>query len=155
VATFRRRAAAYGLDGVLVLIVYSVLAGTLIPTDPSGALPSERLSMIAGLLGGIVQAVYFVGCWSIWRRTLGQAAFGLQVGSEEGGTRLGPIDSLVRWAVLQGPLALTLAAPYALRTVVLFLAAGWAGVLIYTSRGDPDGRGYHDRIARSLVVEDA
>jgi hypothetical protein len=154
-ATFRRRVAAYFLDGIVILLMYSAATELIAPTPADGSLPSERLGMLAGFVGGLAQAVYFVVAWAIWRRTIGQKAAGLQVGAETGGRRLGPIDALVRWAVLQGPLALMMASPYALRTVLLVVAAGWAGVLSYSAREDPDGRAYHDRVARSLVVEDA
>jgi len=83
--------------------------------------------MIAGLIGGLVQAVYFVATWSIWRGSIGQKALGLQVGEESTGHRLSPADSLVRWALLQGPLALYLAVPYLLRPAFGILTIGWHG----------------------------
>jgi len=123
-------------------------------SDSSGT-PPERIAMIAGLIGGLVQAVYFVATWSIWRGSIGQKALGLQVGEESTGHRLSPADSLVRWALLQGPLALYLAVPYLLRPAFGILTIGWAWLLTYSARKDPDRRGYHDRIAHSLVVEQA
>jgi hypothetical protein len=155
VASFNRRVVAYVVDNVIALVLFGGIAMALEgSSDPSGT-PPERIAMIAGLIGGIVQAVYFVATWSIWRGSIGQKALGLQVGDESTGHRLSPADSLVRWALLQGPLALYLAVPYMLRPAFGILTIGWAWLLSFSARRDPDRRGYHDRIAHSLVVERA
>ena len=87
------------------------------------------------------------------RGSLGQKLLGLQVGDESTGGALGWVDALVRWAVLQGPMALYLAVPDVARQIMEITAICWVWLLFYSTRSDPDGRGYHDRIARSLVVE--
>ena len=152
VATYRRRVVAFVLDNVVALVIFGAVAMALEgSSDPGAAPPPERLAMLAGLIGGLVQATYFVATWSIWRGSIGYKALGLQGGEESTGHRLSPADSLVRWALLQGPLALYLAAPYLLRPALGILAVGWVWLLSYSARKDPDGRGYHDRIAHSLV----
>lgn len=155
VARINRRVTAYLLDSLIVLVVFGVVsAGVFGSPDPNNAtLAPERLAMLAGLIAGVAQAVLFVVSWSLWRGSIGQKAVGLQVGEESTGSRLGLIDALVRWAVLQGPLALYLAVPYVLRPALGVLVIGWSWLLMYSARHDPDGRGYHDRIAHSLVVE--
>jgi hypothetical protein len=154
VATYRRRAAAYGLDTIMVLAAYSAIQAAVAPTGPSGELVPERSWMLAGLLGGLVQAAYFVGGWWLLRGTPGQKALGLQVGRESSGKRLGLVDALVRWAALQGPVALWLAAPYVTQVLLFVVVVGWVIVLSRSVRDDPDGRGYHDRLAGSMVVEE-
>jgi hypothetical protein len=154
IAGYNRRVLAYVVDNVLVLVVFGAIAMALEGnSDPNSTPPPERMAMLAGLAAGVVQALYFVASWSIWRGTIGLKAVGMQVGEESTGHKLGPIDSLVRWALLQGPLALYLAVPYLLRPAVGILAIGWMWLLTYSARKDPDGRGYHDRLAHSLVVE--
>ena len=153
VASFNRRVVAYVVDNVIALLLFGGIAVALEGSPDASGMPPERMAMLAGLIGGIVQAVYFVASWSIWRGSIGQKAFGLQVGDELTGRRLSPADSLVRWALLQGPLALYLAAPYLLRPVLGIATIGWAWLLSFSARRDPDRRGYHDRIAHSLVVE--
>jgi hypothetical protein len=155
VASFNRRVVAYVVDNVIALLLFGGIAMALEGSSDSSGTPPERIAMIAGLIGGLVQAVYFVATWSIWRGSIGQKALGLQVGEESTGHRLSPADSLVRWALLQGPLALYLAVPYLLRPAFGILTIGWAWLLTYSARKDPDRRGYHDRIAHSLVVEQA
>jgi hypothetical protein len=154
VASYRRRMAAYGLDSILVLTAYSAIQMVVAPTDPTGELAPERSWMLAGLLGGLLQAVYFVGGWWLLRGTFWQKALSLQVGRETTGKRLGPVDALVRWAVLQGPVALWLAVPYVMSVLLLVVVVGWMVVLSRSARDDPDGRGYHDRLAGSMVVEE-
>jgi hypothetical protein len=153
VARFNRRVVAYVVDNVIALVLFGGVAMALEGSSDASGTPPERLAMIAGLIGGIVQAVYFVATWSIWRGSIGQKALGLQVGDESTGHRLSPADSLVRWALLQGPLALYLAVPYLLRPAFGIVTIGWAWLLSFSARRDPDRRGYHDRIAHSLVVE--
>jgi hypothetical protein len=154
VASFNRRVVAYVVDNVIALVVFGTIAVALEGNSaPGAAPPPERLAMLAGLIGGVVQAIYFVATWSIWRGSIGQKAVGLQVGEESTGKRLSPADSLVRWALLQGPLVLYLAVPYLLRPALAILTVGWVWLLTFSARRDPDRRGYHDRIAHSLVVE--
>jgi uncharacterized RDD family membrane protein YckC len=154
VAGFSRRAAAYCIDIVIVLGIFGVIGMAVLGTTvPSSTPPPERLLMLTGLIGGLAQAVYFVATWSIWRGSIGQKAVGLQVGDESTGRRLGWVDSLVRWAVLQGPFALYLAIPEVMRPLGGVIAMVWVWLLILGVRQDPDGRGYHDRIAHSLVAE--
>jgi hypothetical protein len=46
-----------------------------------------------------------------------------------------------------------MAAPYVLRPLLGIVTIGWMWLLMYSVRNDPDGRGYHDRLAHSMVVE--
>lgn len=154
VAGFNRRVAAYLLDTVLVILLFGGIATVVIGNpNPSATPPPERLVMLAGLISGLAQAAYFVGTWRFLRGSIGQKVVGLQVGDESTGHPLSLADSLVRWALLQGPVALYLAVPDVLRGAVGITAIGWIWLLMYSARRDPDGRGYHDRIAHSLVVE--
>ena len=156
VARFNRRAAAYAIDCVIVLILFGAIETTVVgPQNPNSPLPPERLTMIAGLASGLVQALYFISTWCLWRGAFGQKALSLQVGNATTGHRLGPIDALVRWAVLQGPFALYLAAPALLSLAVGIAAFAWLWLVTSSVRRDPDGRGFHDRIANSMVVEEA
>jgi len=154
VAGFKRRAAAFVLDMLVVLGLFGGIATAVLGTQATSvAEPPERLAMLAGLLAGITQAAVFVVTWSLWRGSIGQKALGLQVADESTGHRLGLADSLVRWALLMGPFALYMAAPYVLRPLLGIVTIGWMWLLMYSVRNDPDGRGYHDRLAHSMVVE--
>jgi hypothetical protein len=153
IAAFRRRVGAYSLDAFLVLLLYLAVEWLVAPPSASGEIAPERLRMLSGFLGGVAQCVYFVGTWWILRGSIGQRFNGIKVVRESGERRIGPIDALVRWAVLQGPLALLMAAPDILSLALIMALFGWTIVLVRAVQQDPDGRGYHDRIAGSVVVE--
>lgn len=154
VAGFKRRASAFVLDMLVVLGLFGGIATAVLGTQGTNVTePPERLAMLAGLLAGLAQAVVFVVTWSIWRGSIGQKVVGLQVADESTGRRLGWADSLVRWALLMGPFALYMSVPYVLRPLLGIVVIGWMWLLMYSVRNDPDGRGYHDRLAHSMVVE--
>jgi uncharacterized RDD family membrane protein YckC len=98
---------------------------------------------------GAAQCAYFVATWFLFGGTLGQRSVGLLV-VRETGERLGPLDGLARWAVLQGPLALVAAIPTSLVAPIVITV--WAAMLMSSVRADGQGRGYHDRIAGSRVI---
>ena len=154
-AQLRRRVSAYSLDVFLVFAAYNVIDQLVAPANGSGELPPERLRMLAGLLGAAAQLVYFAGAWWWLRGSLGQRIAGLKVVADPSMKRIGPIDAIVRWAVLQGPFALLFASPDVLAMALLLVTFGWAFILGRSAQDDPDSRGYHDRIAGSMVVERA
>jgi hypothetical protein len=121
----------------------------------AGSQMAEKPAMIAGLLGGACQIVYFVGGWVVWRGTPGQRLLGIQIGHETTGRALGWGDAFVRWAVLQGPFALSTIMPFAIRWLVTIAAAAWAIALAHSTMNAADGRGPQDRIVHCLVAQDA
>jgi len=152
VAPLNRRVVAYLLDGVLVYAMYGFVMLTVRGAAAGAAdvpIPDRDL-VIVGLAAGAAQCAYFVATWLIFRGSLGQRVTGLLV-VRETGERLGPLDGIARWAVLQGPLALAIAVPvgYFLGSIAV---AVWAAVLLTSVRQDPEGRGYHDRIAGSRAI---
>jgi uncharacterized RDD family membrane protein YckC len=153
IARFERRIRGYAIDCAIVFFVYLVIAALVEGASTNAEPLPDREAMIVGLASGLVQLVYFVATWWLWCGSIGQRIAGLQVVTESAG-RLGPADALARWAILQGPFALTTAAPSEIGGAVVFVAVAWAGFLAYRTRDDPDGQGYHDRVAHSLVVEE-
>ncbi len=155
VASFNRRIGAYAIDSVILFVFYLFVAAAVGGTDTTGAgLPvPERQAMITGLICGLGQFVYFVAGWIFWRGSIGQKMTGLEVGDESTGGRLGWADAVARWALLQGPFALVTATPFGVRSLIVLAAATWLFFLMFRAHDDPDGQGYHDRLAHSLVVE--
>lgn len=153
IARFNRRLGAYGIDCAIILMIF-VFVAAAVEGPASATPPSERLAMIAGFIGGVLQLVYFVASWSLLGGSIGQKLGGLRVVNESNG-RLGIVDALARWAVLQGPFALFTASPTAIGQLFAIGAIMWAVLGVYKTRDDPDGQGYHDRVAHSLVVEAA
>ena len=156
IATVNRRLAAYMFDCVLVYGVYlmtaSIVVAALMPS--SATTLDERTFILLGLAGGLEQLLYFVSGWTLRRGTLGQRLFHLRVADVVSGKALGPIDALVRWAVLQGPFALASIVPGGVRDLTILVASGWMLYLYYTTITDPDQRGLHDRFPGTRVSQD-
>jgi uncharacterized RDD family membrane protein YckC len=152
-APLGRRVSAYLVDCVIVGIFFWMALSNLLPATSSGGTgPSERISIFAGLAGGLMQLAYFVLGWTYWRATLGQRITGIAVVNESGGKALSPMDALVRWAVLQGPFALVTIVPLAIAPFVAAAAAGWAAFLLYSTQADERGQGLHDHFVKTRVV---
>jgi len=160
-ATIRRRVAALGYEALLLtamLFVASFVFLPFLPHDPTRqtlTVPSTlaRVIMLCTLAAGA--GFYYVWCWSGGRRTLPQKTWRLRLADRRGAppTR---IRALVRYvACWIGP-GLALGA-YALvhasghgRNAAAFVALGYCWAIV-----DPDRQFLHDRIAGTLVVQDA
>jgi uncharacterized RDD family membrane protein YckC len=156
VATVNLRLAAYAFDCVVVYGVYlltaSIAIAALMPSSTTTL--DDRTFILLGLVGGLEQLLYFAGGWTLRRRTIGQRFFHLRVADAATGKALGPMDALVRWAVLQGPFALASIVPGGIRDLTILVASGWILYLFYTTIVDPDQRGLHDRFLNSRVSQE-
>jgi uncharacterized RDD family membrane protein YckC len=185
VATLARRLVAFFLDGLILVpfyLVYAVvldsLFGALVEAGPGGA----GLVVVAvnpgrvGLeltLTLLTDVAYYAGSWARWGMTPGQRVCGVAVralGPGEPPVRGAPPTlppdpervpaqaATVRWAALQllplcaGSLAAAGALPL---EVVTLLNAGWYLFLFITAAIDPLRRGFHDRLAGTVVVRPA
>jgi hypothetical protein len=155
-ATVGRRVAAYVFDCVVVYLVFALMetAVALAFLPGSTTTVDERTYILLGLVGGFWQLAYFASGWAIWRGTIGQRLMGMEVTEATTGKALGWIDSLVRWAVLQGPFALVTIVPQVASGAVLVAASVWVWFLLYTTRNDRDLRGLHDRFLNSRVTQE-
>jgi uncharacterized RDD family membrane protein YckC len=156
VATINRRIFAYAFDCVFVYAVYamtaSIVVAALLPSTATTM--DDRTFILVGLAGGLEQFIYFATGWVLRRGSVGQRLFHLHVTDATSGKPLGWIDALVRWAVLQGPFALTTIVPGAMRDVVILVASGWMLYLFYTTIVDPDQRGLQDKFLNSKVTQE-
>ncbi len=144
-----RRLGAYAIDCVIVYFFFSIWLGVV------GYAGGEKQAIVAGVIAGVGQLAYFVGCWRLFRGTVGQRVLHLQIGDFQTGNALTWGDAFVRWCVLQGPFALATVVPAVLSTAVVFIAAGWAAFLLYDAYYKPDHRAIHDRAVHSLVAQTA
>ena len=155
VATINRRISAYAFDCVFVYVAYvltaSLMVATLMPSTATTL--DDRTFIFVGLAGGVEQFIYFATGWVFRGGSIGQRLFHLELADATTGKRLGWIDALVRWAVLQGPFALTTIVPGAMRDVVILVASGWMLYLFYTTIVDRDQRGLHDKFLNSKVTQ--
>ena len=156
-ATVGRRVAAYLLDCFVVYLVFALMETAIVllfMPSPAANL-DERTYILLGLVGGVWQLAYFTTGWAVLRGTVGQRLMHMRVADVTTGKALSWMDSVVRWAMLQGPFALLTVVPEAVRAPVMFVAPMWAMFLLYTTTNDPNLRGLHDRFLNSRVTLEA
>lgn len=160
-ATIARRIAALGYEALL-LVAMAFVAGFLflpfLPRDASHqtlSVPSSfaRAAMFCALVAGA--AVYYTWCWSGGRRTLPQKTWRLRL-VDRHGEPLRRGRALIRYAAFWIGPALALAAYGALhasgygRNALAFAALNYCWAIV-----DPDRQFLHDRVAGSVIVQDA
>ena len=162
-AGFWRRTVAMLIDGVLLTIVsYAILIpmllGALTSADitalqgvnsytvdpvtgrliPSPEMLTAMTHVMGQLFAGLgivflVQAVYFVGLWSLRGASLGQLILGVEIRTEGDGRRIGFGRACLRY--------------------IGFLISGWALLLGFIWVAfDARKQGWHDKIAGTLAV---
>ncbi len=149
-----KRVGAYLLDCVLIYMMFTMVLTLMAVGADKTHLFSEKSSIVAGFIGGAVQAFYFVGGLLLWRGSLGQRVLHLEVTNVMTKKRLGFQDAFLRWTLIQGPFAASTIVPFAINQPVLGLAFAWALFLLYSTNSSPDGRGIHDRLVGSVVTRD-
>jgi uncharacterized RDD family membrane protein YckC len=122
-AGFWIRVVAYLIDGVLLIIVDTILGAIF---------KSQTLQSLIGLLVGLAYFVYF---WSAsgGGQTLGQRALKLRVVKTDG-SQLDYAGALVRYIGL------------IIASIPIGLGLAWVG-------WDPNKQGWHDKIAGTYVVK--
>jgi hypothetical protein len=159
-ATVSRRVVAYALDSVIVYTIFGFVQTllllsvfkTAISPDTSLPIVDEKTSILLGLMGGIVQIIYFVPSWAILKATLGQRITHISVADATTGKPLGWMDAFLRWAIVQGPFALVTIVPQVAVGFVSFLGMLWLFFLLRATQNNADWRGLHDRFVNSRVA---
>ena len=158
------RLVAYLIDGVLVGVVIFVVALVMMrvlgSTLPAAAADGTRGSIDPGralvnaVVATAISGAYFVGCWLLFGRTIGQRLLGMVVLREADGDRLRPTQALIRWVLLGawwGILAALLVSIPGAGWLLAGAIALWDLVLLWTTARDDRKRGLHDRLAGSVV----
>jgi hypothetical protein len=163
-AGMARRMGAWVVDMVLLMAVVVVVASAagLTQTREINAVAEDGSTVSAtvyfipvqwsGLLLAIVSAVYSIPMWRYARATLAQLLLRLRVTALTEPDRLPWPSAAVRWVILYGWTTTVVASAVEILTwpaTLVFLA--WFAALAVSTWRDPDGRGWHDRVARSVV----
>ena len=130
-----RRFVAYLIDSIITTIVAWVVGFFLgLVFTISGGGPDQRglLNLLAGGLGFLITAAYFVAFWSTTGQTIGNMMLGIKVISTEG-EPLSFVGAILRYLgyIISG----------------LVLSFGFASIAFDSKR-----QGWHDKIANSYVV---
>lgn len=154
--TVGRRIGAYLLDCAVVFTLYAIIGVIAVSlAGPTMKTLDERAGILIGLAAGLVQLSYFVVGWALLRGTLGQLIMHVRVTDATSGKAVGWMDSIARWAVMQGPFALVTIVPAGASEFVMTGAAAWTLYLLYSTITHPDQRGLHDRFVNSKVTLEA
>jgi uncharacterized RDD family membrane protein YckC len=148
------RMIAYIIDviilGVLTLVMSGILFGIMGLTTFS--------AIVVIVLSLVVSIGYWVWCWSTRRMTVGMQLLGLQIGSETDGSTITQRQALERWVVLGLPGVLANVSGYWSDTLGLLLSLVgfiWIIALLVSIAQSPTKQGYHDRVAKTVMVKSA
>ena len=161
------------LVGQVVLQIFSFLTAQTILNTAAGGVADQALG--AWVAFGVpfiglaaVEAIAFVFMWRVYRASPGQMTLGLFTLDARQGVGLSKRRGLVRWLLLYLPAlvmssadALSYVGHYAIAPTVeqpviaglaVLLPFLWFTILTISILMDSQGRGLHDRVARSIVV---
>lgn len=114
----------------------------------------DRTGLAAMLIVTLTGAGYAWFTWTRMRGTLGMKALGMQLGTAGGGGTITTWQAARRWTAMGGPIGIVLAvSPPALAAVLALLAVGWFLYLLRTTSTSASKQGFHDRLARTMVVK--
>ena len=133
-AGFWIRVLAYVIDSVIFGVLVGVASIALPGSSANcGGATSQFVCNPAGSgLGGLVGAIYFIALWTLWGRTLGMRILGLRIVRTDG-SPVGIGTAILRYVGL------------IVSFLVCFVGVIWVAF-------DTQKRGWHDRIANTLVV---
>lgn len=157
-----QRVIAYIIDGVLLSVVYVILAAILVPVLLiSGGLVGILIALV--VLGGLYlvgSALYFTYTWTSMRASPGQRVLGLETVNAGDGSTLSRDQAIRRWAFLFGPSVLSTVFQFTLAgqvgiasSLVSLLVLGYYIYLLYTASQSPKRQGFHDAQAGTVVIK--
>lgn len=159
------RAIAYIIDAIVIAIVNVVIFGVLGGIGLSivsgnlqtGFSYNYVASVILGIIGLVISAVYFIYTWTSMRATVGMRILGMQIGNAVDGKTLTRDQAIRRWAIIAAPsvVAQALQPLPAIGALMGLLAFIWFCYLLYTTYKSPTKQGYHDIFANTMVVKAA
>jgi hypothetical protein len=105
------------------------------------------------VLAAVYSAVYSILAWRILTATIGQRLFNMHVYAVEDSRPLPLHRCVIRWAALYGWLLPALfAAMPRIATVLEIVLFAWILTMARTAVTSHEHMGWHDRLARSIVV---
>ena len=156
------RIGAYIID-VVILVLVALLVNTILIAILIGSIFTVGTG--AAVIGGLVilainvllGAIYFIYTWTTMKASPGQRMLGLMTVNESDGSALSQNQAITRYLVMFAPGYIAALASNVIGGVIgliLSLAGlGWTIYLIYTTANDPKRQGYHDKMAKSVVVK--
>lgn len=144
-ASIGKRAGAYIIDYLAVNVVLAVIGvrAGLVPLNAESM--TQDQAYLAGVIASGAALVYFVACEAVFGQTLAKWLLGIRVVMADG-TRVTLLAALIRRVPFIAGMVVPLVG-------ALFNFAVPLAALITAIQDEPTGRGFHDRWARTRVVE--
>lgn len=159
------RVIAYIIDAIIVGLINAVLGGVLagLGFNPVTVSPDLTVSvnyagvLIAGLIGLLISAGYFIYTWTTMRATIGMRLLGMQIGNAGDGATMTTNQGIRRYGAIAVPgiLAQVLFPIPVVGFVLGLLSLFWYIYLLYTTAKSPTKQGWHDVFANTQVVKTA
>jgi uncharacterized RDD family membrane protein YckC len=142
---------AFLLDVILAAILFASLFSGSTVVFVIGAFLVVAINLALGL-------IYFVYTWTTMKASPGQRMLGLMTVNEADGNALTQNQAITRYLVMVAPIFLAGMASNVFRGGLIGLLLSVAGLawtifLIYTTANDSKRQGYHDKMAKSVVVK--
>jgi uncharacterized RDD family membrane protein YckC len=161
-----RRTLAFMIDFALVMVAVYATELALgrrhcelrYDQSPLGGLQASYMCYLGSMasnetLAAVYSVVYCVLMWRLLTATVGQRLFNMHVYAQEESRPLPVYRCIIRWAALYGwLLPAILAAIPRLATVLELVIFAWLLTMLRTAVNSHEKQGWHDRLARSIVV---
>ena len=156
------RIGAYLIDYIILIILavivnavlFAILFASLFAVG-TGAFLIGALIVVA--INIVLGGVYFVYTWTTMKASPGQRVLGLMTVNEADGNALNQNQAITRYLVMFAPGFIAGMASNiiggAVGLILSLVGLGWTIYLIYTTANDPKRQGYHDKMAKSVVVK--
>ena len=156
------RIGAYLID-VVILVLVGIVVNAILIAILIGSIFTVGTG--AAIIGGLVVlainvalgAIYFVYTWTTMKASPGQRMLGLMTVNEADGNALTQSQAINRYLVMFAPGYISALASNVVGGIIGLILSlvglGWTIYLIYTTANDPKRQGYHDKMAKSVVVK--
>jgi uncharacterized RDD family membrane protein YckC len=153
------RIVALIIDGIILAVIYVIIAIPLAIIGLSAGFGATRFDIVGQLIAGIlyfgVSVAYFFYSWTRNRATVGMRLLGMQVGNAFDGRTITTDQAVRRAIALWGPsvVAQVFVGAPTIGSLLGLLAFGWTIYLLYTTATSPTKQGFHDTYANTVVVK--
>jgi uncharacterized RDD family membrane protein YckC len=146
------------VGAVIISVVFGPVVTFNLSAEPHVSVNSGLAFANAGL-GTAISALYFVVTWRRLGGSPGQRLLRMRVWAAPSGGSITLRQGIVRWLFVGLPVGVEAMLSVALsgqaETLLLSGLATWCIVLLVSTARDPMKRGFHDRIAGTVVIKSA
>jgi uncharacterized RDD family membrane protein YckC len=154
---------ALAVVGVFLAIVVGGLFGGLVTggSTAGGAIDTGASDLnigallVVGIVAVAVSFAYFTYSWVVLRATPGMRLLGLRIGDQVDGRAISWDQALARWllvGIAATLLTFVIYVPGLVGPALALMGLAWLAVVLVSVTRSPTNQGFHDRVARTIVV---